>query len=172
MSELCLLLLLLCPCKEEKLVQRTDNPTGLVVVFFSPALTVRFITRRFIGDYDPTLGRKTPFPWCCHCGRASSVPYSSSSPRQAACGHPDISLGPACLFPFLLLLRENKYIGMSHPTAQGRAVGSAMGSRNHLESCDHTEPFWSAKTSESPTIKPTVPPQFLAFLPNLLGGGF
>jgi len=30
--------------------------TGLVVVVFT-ALTVRFITRRFIGDYDPTLGR-------------------------------------------------------------------------------------------------------------------
>uniref|UniRef100_A0A8C4WPU7 Uncharacterized protein n=2 Tax=Gopherus TaxID=38771 RepID=A0A8C4WPU7_9SAUR len=31
---------------------------GVVLFFSNAALTVRFITKRFIGDYDPTLGKQ------------------------------------------------------------------------------------------------------------------
>lgn len=43
------------PHPNELLVLCSLTITGLL--WFFTALTVRFITRRFIGDYDPTLGR-------------------------------------------------------------------------------------------------------------------
>lgn len=85
-----------------------DSPNCVWCGFFT-ALTVRFITRRFIGDYDPTLGRSSPFPRCFGCrwlspdlGDPAPPPAQPTLPqahRFPARGHPR---APAALSSSLL----------------------------------------------------------------------